>query len=167
MVAGEYQIGKLALAEDAERIVQFLLSDSSFDDTRYTPGELAHFSELPYQALEGKLIFWYAVNEAGDIIAINSVAENEQLTSGYSWDYIVVHRDYRKTGIASSLIAVMNDYLVKVRARYIVTYTCDLPEYNGIRRLFERSGFSLVGRCPDYYFDGEDRLIYYRKLSGE
>ncbi|MFF2090987.1 GNAT family N-acetyltransferase [Paenibacillus sp. NPDC058174] len=164
MLVGQFRIEKLARAEDAERLIHFLLSDQSFDDTRYTPGELTHFQQLPSRALAEEIVLWYAVDEAGQIIAINSIAENEQQTGGYSWDYIVVHREYRKTGVASALIAEMFAYLQLIHSRYIITYTCDLPEYLPIRRLFERNGFSLVGRCPDYYFDGEDRLIYYRKL---
>ncbi|MFX3633003.1 MAG: GNAT family N-acetyltransferase [Candidatus Pristimantibacillus sp.] len=164
MIVEQFRIEKLDSAVYAKQIVEFLLSNYSFDDTRYTPGELEHFHELPSRALRQELVLWYAVNEAGDIIAVNSVTENEQQTGGFSWDYIVVHRDYRNSGIASTLIAEMTAYLENRESRYIITYTCDLPEYKTIRRLFERNGFSLVGRCPDYYYDGEDRLIYYRKL---
>jgi ribosomal protein S18 acetylase RimI-like enzyme len=164
MLAQQFRIEQVTTTDEAERIVDFLLSDYSFDDTRYTPGELVHFRELPYKALRGELLFWYAEDQEGQIVGINCVAENEQQTGGFSWDYIVVHRHFRKTGVANSLIGQMFDYMQAMNARYIVTYTCDLPEYTRIRQLFERSGFSLVGRCPDYYYEGEDRLIYYRKL---
>ncbi|MNZ62658.1 hypothetical protein D3C78_807860 [compost metagenome] len=90
--------------------------------------------------------------------------ENEQKTGGYSWDYLVVHHSCRKSGVAASLISSMFQHLEAIKARYLVTYTCDLPEYVRIRQLFDRNGFTLVGRCPDYYYEGEDRLIYYRKL---
>ncbi|WP_138752581.1 GNAT family N-acetyltransferase [Paenibacillus sinopodophylli] len=164
MIVGQIRLNRLAKAEEAERIVQFLLSDHSFDDTRYTPGELIHFQELPFRALKENIYFWYAEDEAGEIIGINCVAENEQKTGGYSWDYLVVHHDYRKVGVAALLMEQMYVFLETVRARYLVTYTCDLPEYDRIRHVFEKSGFSLVGRCPDYYYEGEDRLIYHRKL---
>jgi hypothetical protein len=79
----------LTTEDQAELAVTFLLSEHSFDDPRYTPGELEQFRTLPYRAL-----------------------------------------------------------------RY----------YEPIRRLFEKLGFELIGRCPHYYFEGEDRLIYYLKL---
>ncbi|MBD2867575.1 GNAT family N-acetyltransferase [Paenibacillus arenilitoris] len=164
MLAQQFRINQVSTAEEAERIVAFLLSDHSFDDTRYTPGELVHFRELPYRALKGELLFWYAEDASGQVVGINCVAENEQQTGGFSWDYIVVHRHYRKSGVAASLIEQMFLHMQAAGARYIITYTCDLPEYSRIRQLFERNGFALVGRCPDYYYKGEDRLIYYRKL---
>lgn len=165
MLVGQFRIEQLTNKEDAERIVHFLLSDYSFDDTRYTPGELAQFRQIPYRALNGELILWYVEDENGQLVGINCIAENEQQTGGYNWDYLVVHQHFRKTGAAATMIEEMFSYLAQKQARYIVTYTCDLPIYARIRQLFERNGFLLVGRCPDYYYDGEDRLIYYRKLG--
>lgn len=165
MIAGICGIRRLNTSEEAARIVDFFFSPDSFDDTRHTPGEEEHFRTLPYQAIRGEAVFWYATDEHGAIIAVNCIAENEQRTGGYSWDYIVVHRAYRNSGIAASLIENMMAYLHEVHARYIVTYTCDLPPYETIQRLFVRHGFELVGRLPDYYYDGEDRLIYARSLA--
>lgn len=65
---------------------------------------------------------------------------------------------------AAALMAEMFGALEQLRARYLVAYTCDLPSYRRIQELFTQSGFSLIGRCPDYYYEGEDRLIYYLKL---
>ncbi|MEK3881844.1 GNAT family N-acetyltransferase [Paenibacillus sp. PL2-23] len=164
MLVTQFQIQRLSTRQEAEEVSAFMLSDRSFDDTRYTPGELKHFRELPVRALAGDCIIWYARNDEHAIIGINVIAENEQQTGGYNWDYLVVHQDYRKVGVAAGFLDQMYRYLADVRARYIVTYTCDLPEYATIQRMFLRNGFTLIGRCPDYYYEGEDRLIYYRKL---
>ncbi|MDF2837590.1 MAG: family N-acetyltransferase [Paenibacillus sp.] len=159
---------RIELVEDrqtAEEISSFLLSDSSFDDTRYTPGELKHFRELPLKALAGEEVFWYARSEDGGIAGINCMAPNEQGSGGYNWDYLVVHRDYRRSGLAASFIDEMFRYLREREARYLLAYTCDLPEYDAIKNMFRKLGFGLIGRCPDYYYAGEDRLIYHRKIT--
>lgn len=155
----------MSTREEADRIVDFLFSPDSFDDTRHTPGEEEHFKTLPYRAMRGEAVIWYATGESGEIIGINSVAENEQRTGGYDWDYIAVHRSHRNGGIAASLIESMMAHLRQIGARYVVTYTCDLPPYETIQRLFVRYGFRLAGRLPDYYYNGEDRLIYVRGLA--
>ncbi|CAI6081429.1 hypothetical protein COHCIP112018_03308 [Cohnella sp. JJ-181] len=157
-------IKRIDTREAADAVVAFLLSPEAFDDERPTPGEEEHFRTLPYMALEGKTIYWYATDLSGAVVAATGVAENEQRTGGYTWDYLVVRRDYRRGGLAIRLAGAMLDYLAERGARYLVTYTCDLPVYEGVRRLFERLGFTLNGRLPDYYFDGEDRLIYYLNL---
>ncbi|MBD2847892.1 GNAT family N-acetyltransferase [Paenibacillus sp. IB182496] len=160
-----YRIKRLTEEAEAARVVDFFLSDASFDDTRHTPGELVHFRTNPFKALQGEYCFWIAQNEQGDIVGVNSLLPNEQQTGGYYWDYVVVHRACRQSGIAAGLIDEMLAFLQKARARYVITYTCDLEAYDPIRKLFERRGFVQIGRCPDYYFDGEDRLIYYLKLT--
>jgi GNAT superfamily N-acetyltransferase len=133
---------------------------------RFTPGELVHFHTNPHKALAGEYVYHFVRNESGDIIGVSSFMENEQQTGGYSWDYFVVHRAYRNQGIATLFFESMMNVLLSVKARYVVTYTCDLDCYRPVRQLFERFGFEMAGRCPDYYFDGEGRIIYYRKLSG-
>ncbi|RED56781.1 GNAT family N-acetyltransferase [Cohnella lupini] len=165
MITGTYAIHRIKTEEEAERIVEFFFSPHSFDDTRYTPGEEEQLRSLPYRALSGQVIFWYAKNEDDEIIGASCMAENDQKTGGYSWDYVVVHRDYRRWGIAATLLDHMLGYLRESSARYLMTYTCSLPEYKAIRNLFERNEFQLIGRCPDYYFEGEDRLIYWRRIS--
>ncbi|MBO9597004.1 MAG: GNAT family N-acetyltransferase [Cohnella sp.] len=160
----DFTLGKVETEQQAQRIVNFLFSRHSFDDARHTPGEEAHFRELPYRALRNEILLWVVYDPEGKVIAVSSAAENEQRTGGYSWDYIVVHRDYRKFGLASVLIAEMLAELSRRGARYLITYTCSLPEYGPIRRLFECHGFKPIGICPDYYYEGEDRLIYGRKL---
>jgi len=165
MITGTHRIQRVGSPEEAARIVEFFFSQESFDDTRHTPGEEEHFKTLPYRAMLGEAAFWYATDESGEILGINCIAENEQRTGGYDWDYIVVRRGRRNEGVAASLIETMFAYLRQIGARYVVTYTCDLPPYETIRRQFVRYGFTLSGRLPDYYYDGEDRLIYYRKLT--
>jgi len=165
MITGTYAIQRLDSTGQAEKIVDFFFSPFSFDDNRFTPGEEQQLRSLPYCALNGEVVCWFAANEDNEIIAVSCVAENEHKTGGYSWDYIVVHRQYRKSGIASALLEAMLRYLHEASARYVMTYTCSLPEYVPIRKLFERNHFQLIGCCPDYYFEGEDRLIYCRKLS--
>ncbi|MFD0674116.1 GNAT family N-acetyltransferase [Cohnella sp. GCM10027633] len=160
-----YTVERVNSEEEASRIVEFLFSQDSFDDNRHTPGEVEHFRSLPYRALRGELVLWHVRDEEGRVIAINCVAENEQRTGGYSWDYIVVHRAYRKSGVATALISEMLSTLRSEGARYVMTFTCSLPEYASIRRLFAKHGFRLYGTCPDYYYEGEDRLIYGLRLD--
>jgi ribosomal protein S18 acetylase RimI-like enzyme len=165
MITGTYVVHKLDKVEQADRIVEFFFSPYSFDDTRYTPGEEEQLRSLPYRALKDQAAVWYVTNESDEIIGVSCVAENDQKSGGYSWDYIVVHRQYRGWGIAADLLRHLVSYLQQASARYLMTYTCSLPEYKTIRRLFERNGFQLIGQCPDYYFEGEDRLIYWRRIS--
>jgi GNAT superfamily N-acetyltransferase len=151
---------------EAKRISEFFLSDVSFDDTRHTPGELEHFREAPLRSIGNpKRAHWYVENEAGDIVGVTSCHENEHQTDGYLWDYLVVHRDYRRHGIATQMFRELEWHVAALGARYILTYTCSLPEYLPVQQLFQKHGFKLIGQYPDYYYEGEDRLAYMKKIT--
>lgn len=163
-----YRIAPLRHEADARRIVDFYFSEHSFDDTRHTPGELLHYRNNPFKSLrepELGIHYWFAESESGDIVAVNSLVENEQKTGGYIWDYIAVHQQYRGLGVASALLDKMLEFIRERGGRYIHTYTCDLDEYQPIQRLFRKKGFQQVAYYPDYYFEGEGRIVYFMKIS--
>lgn len=48
--------------------------------------------------------------------------------------------------------------------RYIETFTCDMKEYEPVRKLFQKRGFRLLCHMPDYYYEGEGKMLYYLRL---
>lgn len=158
---------ELSTEQDAQRITEFYLSAMSFDDQRHTPGELEHFCKAPLESLRQRNHrHWFVENEAGELIAVTSCKENEHQSGGFLWDYLAVHREYRRHGLAKILFRTLEDFVRSVQGRYLLTYTCDLPEYEPIQRMFRANGFELIGTYPNYYYDGEARLAFYKKLSG-
>jgi ribosomal protein S18 acetylase RimI-like enzyme len=150
---------------DARRVSDFFLSEHSFDDQRHTPGELVHFSQWPLESLNiPNHRHWYVENEAGAIIGVISVRENEHQTGGYLWDYMVVHSNYRRMGIASRLFETMLEFVKAQGGRFVLTYTCDLPQYGSVQRMFRQLGFDQIGSYPDYYYEGEARLAFWKKM---
>jgi ribosomal protein S18 acetylase RimI-like enzyme len=166
IVLGEaYRVNILDNIKDARRITDFFLSENSFDDRNFTNGELIQFKNLPLQSLKDEnLLFWFAENNMKEIIGVINIRENEQRTGGYFIDYIAVHKLYRNSGIAHELMSVIINYAQLQNGRYIHANTCDISMYKGARAMFERWGFEQVGHLPDYYFEGEGMIIYYKKI---
>jgi GNAT superfamily N-acetyltransferase len=161
-----FQVRSMQDEVDAERVSQFFLSEHAFDDQRHTPGEIVHFSKWPLESLQiPNHRHWYVENEAGLIIGVTSARENEHKTGGYLWDYMVVHRAYRQLGIAKQLYETMLNFVKIQEGRYILTYTCDLPEYESVQRMFKKLGFELIGNYPNYYYEGEARLAFWKNLK--
>lgn len=149
----------------AERISAFLLSPDAFDDMNHTPGELLHFSGHPLESLQlAHHHYWYMLADDGGLAAVSSAYENEQRTGGYVLDYLAVHRLHRNKGIASRMMEHFLAFAREAGGRYVLTSTCDLPSYDGIRQMFAKYGYEQIGYCPDYYFAGEGRMTYLLKL---
>ncbi|MGO4496063.1 GNAT family N-acetyltransferase [Paenibacillus sp. 2RAB27] len=166
MQVSNWTVHELTNEKDALRITDFYLSPVSFDDQRHTPGELDHFRHAPMLSLtQRNHRHWYIENETGDIIAVTSCKENEHQSGGFLWDYLAVHREYRRHGFAKVLFQALETFARSAEGRYILTYTCDLPEYIPIQKMFKANGFDLIGTYPNYYYEGEARLAFYKPLS--
>src|SRR4051812_25419162 len=103
-------VRELTTEKDALRISEFYLSPVSFDDQRHTPGELEHFRNAPLLSLtQRNHRHWYIENEEGDIVAVTSCKENEHQSGGFLWDYLAVHREYRRHGFAKVLFQALEN----------------------------------------------------------
>jgi GNAT superfamily N-acetyltransferase len=90
--------------------------------------------------------------------------ENEHRSGGYRLEYFGVHRNYRHRKLGLKLLNAMIDYCRAHQGRYIETFTCDLPEYESARNLFLRNGFQFMCHLPDYYYPGEGKLLFLKRL---
>lgn len=159
-------VRKAVSRRDARRIVEFFLSEDSFDDRNFTDGEILQFKSLPFESLKDPAFwFWIAENEAQDIIGTISIRENNQKSGGYFIDYFVVHKAFRHQGIASMLLDLSIKQVGMVKGRYIHVDTCDTELYMEVRKLFRKKGFIEAGRIQDYYFEGEGLITYYLKIQ--
>lgn len=49
-------------------------------------------------------------------------------------------------------------------ARLVVIETSSLPRYESARRLYRRHHYDEVARIPDFYADGDDRVLYTKRF---
>jgi len=105
------------------------------------------------------------------------VAEVGQLVVGYicygaapltegTWDiyWIAVSREEQSRGIGSVLMAFAEDEIKKAQGRLAIIETSSKPEYEKTRRFHHRHGYEVVGRIPDFYAPGDDKLILQKRL---
>lgn len=158
----EFVIKPVKTGTEAGRVSDFFLGEHCFDDQRFTPGETDHLRWLPMRSLqEASVICWYAEEER-EVIAAIIFVENEHRSGGYRLEYFGVHRAHRHRGFGWRLVERMLEHVRQNSGRYVETFTCDLPEYESARKLFERNGFQFMCRLPDYYYPGEGKLLYLR-----
>ena len=162
----DYLIKKLEKRKDVKKILEFLLSEDSFDDRNFTKGEIIQMKKLPnFMLKQPNFKFWYVENTYQQILGVISLRENEQKSAGYIIDYIAVHNKNRKRGIAQKLLNTAVECAKKMDGRYIQINTCNTLLYEDARKLFEKNGFSAIGYLPDYYFEGEGMIQYYKKIK--
>lgn len=158
------EIKSVTTGTEAGRVSDFLLGDYCFDDQRFTPGEKAQLRWLPMQSLQENHVFCWFEEEEDMVISAIIFVENEHRSGGYRLEYFGVHRDYRHRKLGWKLMDAMFQYCQTRQGRYIETFTCDLPEYENARKMFERNGFNFMCHMPEYYYPGEGKLLYMKQL---
>ncbi len=87
------------------------------------------------------------------------------LTEG-TWDiyWVAVGREEQSRGVGSVLMTFAEDEIRKARGRLAIIETSSQPEYEKTRRFHHRQGYEVVGRIPDFYAPGDDKLILQKRL---
>lgn len=85
-----------------------------------------------------------------------------------TWDlyWIAVHPDHQGDGSARRLMAEAEREIRARGGRRILVETAGKPSYARTRAFYERIGYEVVSRIPDFYRDGDDRVTYWKRLPG-
>ena len=83
-----------------------------------------------------------------------------------TWDlyWIAVSPATQGTGVGTMLLQEVERRLALRDARLVIIETSSLPHYGATRRFYERRGYEVVARVPDFYAPGDDRLIFAKRI---
>jgi ribosomal protein S18 acetylase RimI-like enzyme len=79
--------------------------------------------------------------------------------------WIAVDPATQGRGLGRALLAEVERRLAAEGARLLVAETAGKPSYTATRAFYERTGWELAARVPDFYAAGDDKLIYVRRLG--
>jgi ribosomal protein S18 acetylase RimI-like enzyme len=84
-------------------------------------------------------------------------------TSG-TWDlyWIAVSGQARSRGVGTLLMEEIERRLVEESARLLLIETSSRADYARTRAFYERRGYRVVSRVPDFYAPGDDRVMFAR-----
>jgi ribosomal protein S18 acetylase RimI-like enzyme len=83
-----------------------------------------------------------------------------------TWDlyWIAVSPDAQGQGLGKRLYAAFRDHVWAQGGRQVRIETSSQESYAATGGFYERLGFACEARLRDFYADGDDLLIFYRKL---
>jgi len=90
----------------------------------------------------------------------------ESLTKD-TWDlfWICVLPGLRGKGAGRALMSEAETQARLANGRVMVIYTSSTERYTPARRLYEGAGFIRAAVVPDYYADGDDLNIYWKRIG--
>lgn len=160
-----FEVKELTDAETAEMIGKFLTGLNAFEQT-WAPNEKKFVEQAPVESLDKENHRYWYIEDSGEVVGAIGVRENKYGSKGFEMDsdYIAVHRDYRRQGLATKLLAEMEKFVKDIGGRYIHVLTCDIDSYLPARKFYEKHGYKRVGEIPNYYVPGEGRIDYFKEL---
>ncbi len=78
--------------------------------------------------------------------------------------WIVVDPRYQGNRIGSRLLDFIEMKVRNLNGRMILIDTSSLPSYEKAQRFYQGKGYQEVARVPDFYWPGNDRITYCKKL---
>lgn len=159
------EIKTLTDQQTAEKIGVFLTGPDAFDQT-WAPEEKELVEQAPLDSVGKKNHRYWYVEDHGEVVAAMGVRENKYGSGGYVMDedYLAVHKDYRKKGLASQLLHEIEKFVKENDGRYIHVLSCDIDSYAAARAFYEKNGYRKVAEMPNYYVPGEGRIDYFKEL---
>jgi ribosomal protein S18 acetylase RimI-like enzyme len=161
-----YRVKILNDKKTAKKIGEFLTSKDAFDQT-WAPNEKAMVMKAPLDSLKNENHIYFYMEDNGQIIGAIGVRENKYGSGGYEMDsdYVAVHKNYRRKGLASLLLKAIEDFVKEKCGRYIHVLTCDIESYKPALRFYESNDYGRVAELPNYYVEGEGRIDYLKELE--
>lgn len=159
------EIKELSDLETAKKIGEFLTSENAFEQT-WAPNEKAMVKKAVVDSLSNTNHRYWYIEKNGEIIGAIGVRENKYGSGGYEMDedYVAIHKDYRRKGLATMLMDKMESFVKQNGGRYIHALSCDIDSYKPALKFYEKNGYKKVAEIPNYYVDGEGRIDFFKEL---
>ena len=83
-----------------------------------------------------------------------------------TWElwWIVVDKARQGRGLGGQLLAAVEDDVRRLGGRLLLIETSSQPLYEPTRRFYLRHGYEQVAHVPDFYADGDGKLIFARRI---
>ena len=92
-------------------------------------------------------------------------AEPERMTEGtFNLLAIAVDPAAQRRGVGRALVGALEDRLRRIGGRVLIVETSSLDDYAGTRTFYAGEGFSEEARIRDFYSDGQDKIVFWKRL---
>src|ERR1700682_5820773 len=138
----------------------------------FTPEEVATALELIDEWLElgehsGYLTYVLEARDevTAEVLGYVSFGPTPLTESTYDLYWIAVDKSKHRGGVGKRLMKFTEEETVRRGGRMLLIETSSQETYGGTIQFYERTGYELVGKIPEYYKPGDDKLIFAKRLA--
>jgi len=82
----------------------------------------------------------------------------------YDLYWIATDRGRFRQGVGGELLQAMTARVAARKGKRIYVDTSSTPPYGAAREFYEKHGFHLAGALPDFYREGDSKMIYMKEI---
>ena len=101
----------------------------------------------------------------GELIGYVCYGPTPCTTGTYDLYWIAVAPAAQNGGVGTILVQEVERRLAQADARLVIVETSSQPLYEPTRAFYLRKGYAEVARVPDFYADGDDRVIFAKRIQ--
>ena len=135
----------------------------------FMPAEVAVAEELIdiYLGTPGQKDYDVVVveDDAGGVAGYMTWGPTPMAENVYDLYWMAVSPREQGRGRGKELVAWLEEKVRGLGGRMIIIETAGQPKYHPTRQFYLRLGYAEVARVPDFYKDGDDRIIYIKRLA--
>lgn len=150
------------VSEDAPRILEIAASTGVFKPREMVDLEnrLGEFAS-GQQAEDEYFVVW----EQDDLVLgfVDFGVESFCEDLWFLW-WIAVSKQSQGLGVGKSLSQYVESMAADRGARMVILETSSLPIYEPTRSFYVKQAYKAVATVPDFYSDGDDKIIYEKRL---
>ncbi len=108
--------------------------------------------------------FWF-VAEQGDLLGFG-FCEPERMADG-AWNLLAigVAPDRQGQGVGAAMLGHLAAELANAEARILIVETLGTDEFQPTRDFYMKNGFDEEARIRDFYEDGGDKVIFWKRVA--
>jgi GNAT superfamily N-acetyltransferase len=133
------------------------------------------FKPLEIEALQEVLDDYHSDNHAighrsitfeqnGQIQGFAYYAPTEMTDRTWHLYWIAVSKDTHAKGVGGQMLKYVEDDIRRANGRQLLIETSSLPHYELTRKFYLKHGYDQVCAQPDYYADGDDMVVFRKRL---
>jgi ribosomal protein S18 acetylase RimI-like enzyme len=105
-----------------------------------------------------------AFTPGGDLVGYVCYGPTPCTVGTYDLYWIAVATAARNSGVGTQLLQEVERRLARADARLVIIESSSQPLYEPTRQFYRRRGYEVVARVPDFYADGDDRVIFAKRI---
>ncbi len=102
--------------------------------------------------------------EDGTVVAYACFGKNPMTKFTFDLYWLATRADRMGKGYGRKIVAFVEEEVRRRGGRLLVIETSSKESYGGTREFYLKIGCTLAAQIPDYYDEGDDKLIYLIRL---